>query len=464
MEQLNQLYRIHFGKPAETVSPILGSGSDRSYFRLGSTAGSAIGVAGTDCKENDTFIYIDKQLRKAGFNAPEIYGVSADGLTYLQQDLGDTSLFPCLHTPPGDTYVGEVMRTLPKMQFGLQLDVEKLYPVKEMTTEVAVWDLHYFKYCFLKAAGVNMDEHNLERDFHNLIKDLWSTGLQGWVYRDCQSRNIMIHNDSLWWIDFQSMRRGPALYDVASFLWQARAAFSAEERKHFADIYYNNLPDSIRPSHNEFERNLHRMAVLRTLQVLGAYGLRGLTEHKAHFVVSIPGALKNAVELMQRDLADSYPELNRVINEAANQERFRPKQTDGKLHVQIFSFSYKKGYPEDLSGNGGGFMFDCRAMHNPGRYDEYKPLTGIDAPVIEFLEQRREVQKFLAAAQAITDPAIERYISRGFSSLQIGFGCTGGRHRSVYCAQHLAVHVVEKFGNEVKVTLCHREQNIIEEL
>ncbi|MCM1319681.1 MAG: phosphotransferase [Muribaculaceae bacterium] len=464
MDRLKNLYYKHFGCEPETIAPILGSGSDRTYMRLSSPSGSAIGVIGSDRKENDTFIYIDRKIREIDLNAPEIYCVSEDGMAYLQQDLGDVSLFSCLHTEQADVYIKEVMRSLHKLQFDLDLCPAKLYPVEAMTSEAAMWDLHYFKYCFLKAAGVNIDEQSLENDFAHLINDLWHDSLQGLIYRDCQSRNIMICEDKPWWIDFQSIRKGPVLYDVASFLWQARAGFSAEERKLYAQVYYDNLPIANRPSYREYEDNLHKMALLRTLQVLGAYGLRGLTEHKAHFVVSIPAALNNAMELMSGGMEKTYPELYRTLRQATSQQRFQPVKFDGRLHVQVFSFSYKKGYPEDLSGNGGGFMFDCRAMHNPGRYDEYKQLTGRDTPVIEFLEYRGEVQPFLAAAQALTFPAVERYISRGFSSLQIGFGCTGGRHRSVYCAEHLATAIAKKFKGQVRVTLNHREQNICEEL
>ena len=464
MERLKKLYHKHFGCEPVTICPILGSGSDRSYMRLGSPAGSAIGVIGMDTKENYTFIYIDRLMREKGFNAPEVYGASDDGTAYLQQDLGDTCLLPLLHTAEGDNYVREIMQLLPHLQFELNPDLDKLYPVSVMTRDVALRDLHYFKYCFLKAVDTPIDEQALDEDFNRLLDDLWGDNLQGAVYRDCQSRNIMIHAGQPWWIDFQSMRKGPVLYDVASFLWQARAQFSDSERVEFSNIYYDNLPVESKPARESFHIQLRKMAMLRTLQVLGAYGLRGLTQRKAHFIVSIPAALANAVELFDNGLSGAYPQLEKSVRHVAGMKQFQPGESDGRLHVQVFSFSYKRGYPQDFSGNGGGFMFDCRAMHNPGRYDEYKQLTGRDTPVITFLEERGEVQPFLQAAEALTFPAVERYIARGFSSLQIGFGCTGGRHRSVYCAEHLAHHIAEKFGKCVKVTLCHREQGINEVL
>jgi len=399
-------------------------------------------------------------MRKHGVDMPEVYGASSDGMSYLQQDLGGTSLFSLLHTPQGDAYVKDVMRKLPKLQMGVKIDESRLYPVKDMTREVAMWDLNYFKYCFAKAVGAAMDEQALEADFQSLLDDLWTHGINGLVYRDCQSRNIMISAGKVWWIDFQGMRKGPVLYDVASFLWQARACFTDAERRAYAEVYRQSLREYVQVGRDAFDAMLRKMALLRTLQVLGAYGLRGLIEHKAHFVLSIPCALANALALLGSGLGGSYPELQRVLREIASQDRFKSREVTGKLHVQVFSFSYKRGYPEDLSGNGGGFMFDCRAMHNPGRYDRYKPLTGRDAAVIEFLEERGEVQPFLKAVEALTDPAVQRYVSRGFTSLQIGFGCTGGRHRSVYCAEHLAAHIAAKFGRDVIVTLIHREQNI----
>lgn len=461
MESLKQLYLKHFGTECECMTPIEGSASDRRYVRLSGPGGSAIGVAGTDRKENDTFIYLDTLMRRGGILAPEIYGVSDDGMAYLQQDLGDVSLLETLHTPEGDRAVREVMSTLPRIQFGLGIDDERLYPVREMGTREALWDLQYFKYCFLKVTGLGFDEAALERDFNALVGELWSTGPSAYIYRDCQSRNIMVKDSRAWWIDFQSMRRGPVLYDVASFLWQARATFSPAEREEYAGVYYEAMREYADCGRSDFDTRLRHMALMRTLQVLGAYGLRGLTEHKARFVQSIPAALANAVDLSS---AEDYPELTRVLKAAASLKRFQREPDCGRLHVKVFSFSYKKGYPEDLSGNGGGFMFDCRAMHNPGRYDEYKPLTGRDKPVIEFLEERGEVQPFLEAARQLADPAVSRYVQRGFTSLQIGFGCTGGRHRSVYCAEKMARHLADKFGDKIKLTLIHREQNITEEL
>ena len=311
----------------------------------------------------------------------------------------------------------------------------------------------------MKPAGVSFDENGLETDFQNFTSSLLDRQPFGLMYRDCQSRNVMYHGGQLWWIDFQSARRGPVLYDLASFLWQAKAGFSTSFRHEMSEVYLERLCHHIGMDIASLRSLLPDMVLFRTLQVLGAYGLRGLTERKAHFVESIPSALSNADELQEQGVLDAYPSLKAAIKSVVALPRFHKYDSGGKLVVSVFSFSYKKGYPEDLSGNGGGFMFDCRSLHNPGRYEQYKPLTGRDAAVCEFLENRGEIQPFLQNAWALTDPAIERYISRGFSSLQIGFGCTGGRHRSVYSADATARHIEAVFGDRVIVRLEHREQD-----
>ncbi len=459
MNILKALYRDFFKTDASVVAPIAGSGSARRYYRLVSEAGSAIGVAGVDAYENATFIYLAEVLRRHGVSVPQIYAVSQDSMAYLQQDLGDASLFSLLNSDNASGLVRQVMELLPDFQFCPGIDNRRLYPVSVMDGRHVMWDLNYFKYCFLKPAGVSFDENGLETDFQNFTSSLLDRQPFGLMYRDCQSRNVMYHGGQLWWIDFQSARRGPVLYDLASFLWQAKAGFSTSFRHEMSEVYLERLCHHIGMDIASLRSLLPEMVLFRTLQVLGAYGLRGLTERKAHFVESIPSALSNADELQEQGVLDAYPSLKAAIKSVVALPRFHKYDSGGKLVVSVFSFSYKKGYPEDLSGNGGGFMFDCRSLHNPGRYEQYKPLTGRDAAVCEFLENRGEIQPFLQNAWALTDPAIERYISRGFSSLQIGFGCTGGRHRSVYSADATARHIEAVFGDRVIVRLEHREQD-----
>lgn len=468
MEILSNLYKKYFGHEVSEVQAISGSGSARRYFRLTGDKDTAIGVIGTDRRENETFITLSEAFRLSGCRVPEVYVASDDGMAYLQQDLGDVSLFSLLAAPDAEGYVASVMKALPGMQLASSITEEMLYPVKRMTFRHVMADLHYFKYCFLKAAGIEPDEEALENDFEALARSVDETPpeLLGLSLRDCQSRNVMIHAGQPWFIDFQSARQAPLFYDVASFLWQARAGFSSEFRKRMVEVYGKALGELRQVPENMMEKSLRTMVWIRTLQVLGAYGLRGLTQRKAHFLESIPCALDNVRELLDSGGFCELKELRRCLEAVAGMERFRRKEShDGRLVVSVFSFSYKQGYPEDLTGNGGGFMFDCRAMHNPGRYERYKHLTGRDVPVMEFLEERGEVQPFLKNALALTEPAVARYLSRGFSNLQIGFGCTGGQHRSVYCAEHMARMLREIFPeDEVAIRLCHRERNIDLEL
>ena len=127
------------------------------------------------------------------------------------------------------------------------------------------------------------------------------------------------------------------------------------------------------------------------------------------------------------------------------------------LTVTILSFSYKNGLPSDPTGNGGGFIFDCRALPNPGRYPEYKTYTGRDRRVIEFLQGEPAVGLFLDHAEAIVSQSVEKYLERNFTSLQVAFGCTGGQHRSVYCAEQLAARLSKKY--HCNILLRHREQD-----
>ena len=424
-------------------------------------------MEGTDIRENRAFIYLDRKLKENGVNVPEVLAVSSDEKYYLQDDLGGTSLFSLAGTDLFDLYLEKAVKTLPSLQ--CSGDIDWNYPALQhpFSSRSIMADLNYFKYCFLKPCKTDFDEEKLEDDFERLSKDILEASkcLEGMMYRDCQSRNIMIQNEDVWWIDFQGARRGPMIYDIVSLLWQAKLGLSEAKRQRLLDLYFSSL-NSLR----EFPTNLKTIhvnlfALFRTLQVLGAYGFRGLVEHRAHFITSIPGALNNLSELITKGVTESYPELNRILKKLCDlREDFSPGGGKDKLNIEIFSFSYKKGYPDDFSGNGGGFMFDCRALHNPGRYDRYKPLTGMDSEVIEFLENNSEVKPFLESVFTLVDASIKKYLKRGFTNLQVGFGCTGGRHRSVYCAEHLAEHIRATFGEQVVINLIHREQGVKKEM
>ncbi len=439
-----------------------GAGSDRSYWRLSLDDGSTlIGVYSPDAAVNRTFSSLAAMFASRGVNVPSVMAVSSDGHYMLETDLGDTSLFSMLRTPEGDRLVEECMRSLPVMQTVDRSLWRSMVMAAPFGRRQVLWDLNYFKYDFLKPAGVEFDEGSLEDDFSRFADRMehCDPATLGFMMRDCQSRNVMVSDGRPWWIDFQGGMWGPALYDAVSFLWQAGAGFSRDFRMHNINVYAGEYERLTGVARRRLLADLPQVVVLRTLQVLGAYGLRGLVERKAHFLESIPRALANLGEsLREGDLAP-YPELRKVAERLCGLTRFTREERP-RLKVSVFSFSYKKGYPDDFSGNGGGFMFDCRALPNPGRYERYKTMTGLDPEVVAFLEDKEEVERFISLAGGMVSPSVARYAERGFTSLQVGFGCTGGRHRSVYCAQRLA-EAIGAGRSDVDVELVHREQGIV---
>lgn len=466
MERLKQLYKEYTGHEAEACSSLTPAGSPRRYYRLSAGQHTAVGVVGTALGENEAFVAIAQQMRLKGLPVPEVYAVSADGMCYLQEDLGDTSLFDLIaeaHKRGGYDeadmeLLRQVMRLLPDVQWRTaeQFDFTHCYPSAELNRRGIQWDLHYFKYCFLKATGLEFEEEHLEDDFDRMSEVLLQECADTFMYRDFQSRNIMIRDGKPWLIDFQGGRRGPAEYDLVSFLWQAKARFTPEMRRELIEEYLQSARRYRSFDEEVFAQRLQYFVLFRTLQVLGAYGYRGYFEHKAHFVQSIPMAIDNLRALLAENDFDDMSYLADLLRRMVALPMFAPNEEASELTVRITSFSYKKGIPEDASGNGGGFVFDCRAIHNPGRYDEYKQLTGMDEPVISFLDKEEAMQDFLEHVYGIVDYSVEKYRSRGFKHLMVSFGCTGGQHRSVYSAEHLAAHLREKFG--VKVVLTHREQ------
>ena len=518
MQKLIELYTQWNGAEPANVSQIPGGGSNRTYFRLTDNNGqSVIGVIGTSRDEDHAFIYLD-QLR------------------YLQTDLGSLSLFDAVrggreaggrYTLKEQELLKRTIRELPNIQIrgARGLDFSNCYPQAEFNQDSVLFDLNYFKYCFLKATELDFHELKLEADFRLFAKDLTtdeyfaagdlkSSAVESFLYRDFQARNVMLdHDGNPYFIDYQGGRKGPYYYDLASFLWQASAKYPHKLRRELVYEYYNSLKNYIEvPPARHFVGRLSLFVLFRTLQVLGAYGFRGYFEQKKHFIESIPPAIQNLRELIlppklggHRGLNKApsdpqppnlggfgfhYPYLMEVLKQLTELPQFQQietvasradgyKTTDlnpykahpqdgpatfskydaqGPLVVRVFSFSYGKGIPEDESGNGGGYVFDCRSTHNPGRYEPYKQLTGLDEPVIRFLEDDGEILTFLDSVYKLADAHVRRYIQRGFTSLMFSFGCTGGQHRSVYSAQHLAEHIHDKFGIEVRI--CHREQNI----
>lgn len=485
MQQLILLYKVHTGHAPLTCEAITGSGSNRQYFRLTDADGSSvIGVIGTSRDENHAFCYLSAHFARQKLPVPRVLAVSTDGLRYLQTDLGGRSLFDALkagreaggkYTQAEKELLKRTIALLPSLQLAgaRGIDFSNCYPQPEMDRTNVLFDLNYFKYCFLKATGIDFHEMKLEASFQLMAKDIVDDQRQSFLYRDFQARNVMLDaQDNPWFIDFQGGRRGPVQYDLASFLWQASAHYSDELRQELIEVYIQALKQYTEVDECRFRRRLRLFVLFRLLQVLGAYGFRGYFERKKHFLDSIPPAIQNLRDLLAQDDACPYPYLREVLSALVALPRFAPaphgkasvSSFDGKgpLVVRVFSFSYRKGIPQDESGNGGGYVFDCRSTHNPGRYEPYKQLTGLDEPVIRFLEDDGEILTFLESVYKLADAHVERYMQRGFTSLMFSFGCTGGQHRSVYSAQHLAEHIHRKFGIEVHV--CHREQGIISKL
>lgn len=465
-ELLTQLYQSYTGEAPTNIEPLPGAGSNRKYFRLKGKE-SLIGVYGTSTEENRAFIYMARHFSQKGLPVPRILAEAADQSAYLQDDLGDISLFQFIKqgresgnfSDEETNILKQTIRLLPQIQFegNKEMNFSYCYPLAAFNRRSILWDLNYFKYCFLKATGLEFQENLLEDDFERMADTLLQIEPQVFMYRDFQSRNIMIREEKPYFIDFQGGRKGPFYYDVASFLWQAKANYPDSLRQELLDEYL----DALRPYHaidkEQFLTTLRHFVLFRTLQVLGAYGFRGYFEKKAHFIQSVPYAIENLRQLLETDFPE-YPYLCLMLRKLTELPQFASIRNRRKLTVRVMSFSYKKGIPEDPSGNGGGYVFDCRAVHNPGKYEQYKQLTGRDKPVIDFLEQDGEILQFLEHVDALADAHVQRFLERGFTNLSICFGCTGGQHRSVYSAEHVAHHLNEKFG--VRIRLIHREQHI----
>ena len=463
---LEKLYSDHVGSAPTAVEELPSSGSNRRYFRLFGEQ-NLIGVIGTCREENDAFIYMSGHFLDKSINVPAVIAVSNDHMCYLQEDLGDTLLFNAIEkgrltrscSNDERELLVRTIRALPDIQFAgaVGLDFNYCYPSSQFDVRTIMWDLNYFKYCFLKATGIEFQEDLLEDDFQALADVLMRSQSGTFMYRDFQSRNVMIKDGQPWFIDFQGGRKGPFYYDVASFLWQAKANYPDSLRQELIDEYIDSLRKYQYIDRDYFMEQLRHFVLFRTLQVLGAYGFRGYFEKKPHFMQSVPFAIANLRALLDRPYAE-YPYLNDLLNRLVNLKQFTSDLQKKSLTVKVMSFAYKKGIPNDPSGNGGGYVFDCRAVNNPGKYERYKPFTGLDRQVIQFLEDDGEIGVFLDNCYRLVDASVARYKERGFTNLMVCFGCTGGQHRSVYCAQHMAEHIHSKFN--VKVELVHREQNI----
>lgn len=481
MDVLRRLFEKRFGTPVLRVEPLQGQlgGSGRSILRLSGEQQSAIGILYGVREENVAFLEFSKHFRRHGLPVPEIYAEDLEHGAYLEQDLGDTTLFDFLSSnrsgdviPPA---VVEAYRTaldfLPRFQIEASRDLnyKVCYPRASFDRQSIIWDLNYFKYYFLRLAEIPFNEQALEQDFTRLTKFLLTAGHDYFLYRDFQSRNIMLHDGQLFFLDYQGGRKGALQYDVASLLYDAKADLPPQLRQQLLDHYLDTLRNYIPISREEFMQHYYAYVYVRLMQAFGAYGFRGFYEHKAHFLQSVPYALKNLRWLLHNvNLPVALPTLMEAFKGMLGSEKLQslhveaaqgatPSSTSSNgLVVRIFSFSFHRGgVPKDDTGNGGGFVFDGRSIPNPGREEQFKNLTGKDAPVAEYLDRQETVHHFLANVRSLVDASVAEYQRRGFKNLMVSFGCTGGQHRSVYLAEQVARYLREKNG--VEVIVHHRE-------
>lgn len=454
---LRQLFVQYFGILPDSMEPLPVSGSDRKYYRLTVEGKRAIGVTNETVKENKAFISFSHHFKYKELPVPDILISNTGKTAYLQTDLGDDTLFSVLSarglTNEVKDYYVNAIRWLPSFQCeGIKgLDLSLCWPRKEFDRQSMMWDLNYFKYYYAKLTGITFDEQALEDDFRTLVNHL-SKALTGYfMFRDFQSRNIMIVHDEPYFIDYQGGRSGPLQYDVVSLLYDAKANLPQSFRNELLSIYLDTIKHHI-PSFNEEEFLLYypSFILMRILQALGAYGFRGYYQKKTHFLQSVPYALANLKTLFKESTSlPELPELKKLLTQENSIPNNSPVQSLGGLTVRVVSFSYKQGIPMDPTGNGGGFVFDCRALPNPGRLAEYQTQSGLDGSVIDYLKTYPETTEFLNSVYNMVDAAVKNYSERGFKNLMVSFGCTGGRHRSVYCAEKLAKHLNEKFSFKI---------------
>ena len=471
-QNLINLHKNWSGKTIKNIEPLQAHGSDRTYFRLFDEDGySILGAHNADKRENIAFIGLSRVFKAQDIPVPEIYAEDLDQNIYLQEDLGNITLFDYLtHERQKNGFSDaivkiyeKVLRQLPKIQIAAapHIDFDICYPRKSFDKQSMLWDLNYFKYYFLKLAKIPFDEQHLENDFHTFIDFLLNTDRDFFLYRDFQSRNIMLVDDTPHFIDFQGGRRGALQYDIASLLFDAKADIPQTVREHLLNYYLDASVEYHKIDRSTFMQFYYGYVFIRIMQALGAYGFRGFYERKTHFLKSVPYAIKNLEWLLQTaELPIEIPTLTDAWLKLVRSSFLRTLgDAQLRLHIRLQSFSFKRGIPADETGHGGGFVFDCRALPNPGRYEQYKTITGNDAPVIEFLQKEPVVEQFVQNAALLVENSIRNYQERNFTDLMISFGCTGGQHRSVYCTNRLAEVLQEKF-EDIDITVRHREQEI----
>ena len=468
-KKLFSLYTSWSSMAPVSIAKLPGSGSNRIYYRIHGINGTVVGVYNDNVLENAAFIAFTNQFRKDGLPVPEVLADDPANCIYLLTDLGDTTLYQLLaeKRTKEDNFPVEILQLYKKaiswllvfqVKAGQNLDYALCYPRAAFDRQSMMWDLNYFKYYFLKLAKIPFDEQALEDDFTALCDLLSEADPDFFLYRDFQSRNIMIMHGEPWFIDYQGGRKGALQYDVASILMDAKADIPEQVRTELLFYYLDKLEEVYPVDREKFLKNYYGFVLIRILQALGAYGFRGYYENKPHFLQSIPFALRNLQYLREnQNIGFELHSLMKVIDKMITKpELYESISKKSPLTVTILSFSYKNGIPPDKSGNGGGFVFDCRALPNPGRFEEFRHLTGKDQLVIDFLKKESSVDVFLNHIDTLVDQSVKAYIGRGFEHLMVSFGCTGGQHRSVFCAEELAKYLKERFS--VSVTVRHVEQ------
>lgn len=468
---LKALFEKKYGYLPEGIIELPPSGSYRRYFRLFYKTGSVIGVFNEDKKENQAFVSFSKSFVKEGLHVPLILAEDLDNNTYLISDLGDITLLNFIELNDEDGALNnesvlmykKVLENLPLFQIkgSKVIDFSTCYPRAAFDKQSMMWDLNYFKYYFLKLAKISFDEQKLEDDFLTFSDFLLDADCNYFLYRDFQSRNVMIYENEPYFIDYQGGRKGALQYDVASILFEAKTSLNEEIRNELLEHYLLCLSRHIQFDRDEFLKYYYGYVYIRIMQAMGAYGFRGLYEKKTLFLQSIPKAIEHLKWLNKNaKIPISIPELEKVWNNLVHSEYIKNIANEAlNLTIRINSFSFKRGIPVDETQHGGGFVFDCRALPNPGKYEQYKDLNGNDTQVIEFLEKEPEVGVFLNGIQIIIDQSIRAYIKRGFNQLMINFGCTGGQHRSIYAANKLTEHIKNKYKG-LNVIVRHREQEM----
>ena len=467
------------GETPVEILPIAESGSARKYFRVITDNKSLIGTYSSNIEENESFLCFSKHFHDLGLNVPEVFAVNAERTCYLQSDFGDDNLFahvqkallsggPSTSSGTLISLYKKALRHLVKLQvLGHQgLDYSKAYPTERFDRQAIIDDLNYFKYYFVKPhEEIDFNETRLGKDFEAFADFVSQAPCDFFMYRDFQSRNIMVKDGELYFIDFQGGRKGPLNYDVVSLLYQVKAQIPQAVRDELVEYYKAELSQYMSPEAVKFDTYQPYFVYLRLMQVLGAYGFRGLIQKKSHFIESIPYALREIEALSKATLLTDYPELQSVISQLSKLDaKYATLVTPpaGKLTVTINSFSFKKGYPADFSGNGGGFVFDCRALPNPGREPEFKTKTGRDWEVIDYLMAKPPVHVFLDHVKGIIGQSVDNYRERHFSNLMVSFGCTGGQHRSVFFAQTIYEWLKATYP-DIHLKLNHIERKITEE-